>query len=779
MDANWASFLSRDDLLSGLPARRASTLLFAIESRTAQLVARSRTAMATYLTERTAEEHERAFLAALADGRDLPIQPTVQDLERYAPEWASLVPPDTGVRAALSRLIGEKYLLPEGSIPGISAALGLRDPGVVERFQQLHGRPLSSIYVTRLPFRERVKWMTSSLSTRLENLPPFWTAFALTLTETVGSGILALPIAFATVGPVAGVIALIVLGLVNLLTIAAMAEAVARNGNVRFGRAYFGRLVRDYLGPSGSRILTTALLALNGVSLLAYFIGLSTVLTDAFGVRPELWGAMLFVTLLFFVRRETLDATVASALLVGAASISLIVILSLIALPHISEANLRHAEIPFMNGMPFESSVLELIFGVVLLAFFGHTSTANCAAVVLAREPSGRSLIKGSVGALVAAMLLYALWVIAVGGVVSPAELADETGTSLAPLAKQIGPIVLVFGVAFSILAMGMASIHTALGLSNQVKEWLPAGSAERRPDIQAFASSTVTRFLRLPGLRGKQGHLIFGLLPTVLIFLVAEWLFLANRESFSGLLGFIGVLTAPVTAGVFSMLLLYAARRKGDCDVGPAWRVLDQPIVMVITCGLFLASILVHGLFVWDDPFRRAMGLTVSIILLWFLVSIRSSAFVPRAVVELRLGDDRGTAAALNLVSPGNFGRPMVAWHKNGPHLTARGRDASEVNGATVQTQPLPVREFKVWTHRLTPDGTSHGVGAELRVDNQRTGQVEEFQMPDGIVVFPFSGEAAVLNITLSNGNTREEGESLNLWQPPSHPSLERVRGK
>jgi hypothetical protein len=337
---------------------------------------------------------------------------------------------------------------------------------------------------------------------------------------------------------------------------------------------------------------------------------------------------------------------------------------------------------------------------------------------------------------------------------------------------------VLVFGVAFSILAMGMASIHTALGLSNQVKEWLPVGSAEPRPDVQAFASSTISRFLRLPGLRGKQGHLIVGLLPMVAIFLFAEWLFLANRESFSGLLGFIGVLTAPVIAGVFSMLLLYAARRKGDCDVGLAWRVLDHPIVMVITCGLFLASILVHGLFVWDDPFRRAMGLAVSIILLWFLVSIRSSAFVPRAVVELRLGNDHGTAAALNLVSPGAVGRPMVEWLRNGRHLAGQDRHATEVSGATVQTEPLPVRECKVWTHRLTPDGTSQGVGAQVRVANQRTAHVAEFQMPNGVVVFPFSGEAAVLTITLSNGKTIEEGESPNLRQPPSHSSLERVGG-
>ena len=50
--------------------------------------------MAQYLTESTAEEQERAFLDALAQGRDLPLQPTIQDLERYAPEWAALVPED-------------------------------------------------------------------------------------------------------------------------------------------------------------------------------------------------------------------------------------------------------------------------------------------------------------------------------------------------------------------------------------------------------------------------------------------------------------------------------------------------------------------------------------------------------------------------------------------------------------------------------------------------------------------------------------------------------------
>ena len=67
------TFFSRDELLEGLPARRASTLLFAIESRAAHLSAQAHQATAWYLTEKTAAEHERAFLEALAQGRDLPV----------------------------------------------------------------------------------------------------------------------------------------------------------------------------------------------------------------------------------------------------------------------------------------------------------------------------------------------------------------------------------------------------------------------------------------------------------------------------------------------------------------------------------------------------------------------------------------------------------------------------------------------------------------------------------------------------------------------------------
>ena len=74
------------------------------------------------------------------------------------------------------------------------------------------------------------------LTRRLEQLPPFWIVFALTLTETVGGNILAMPIALASVGPLAGLALLVVIGAVHMLTIAALAEAITRNGSVRTGQ---------------------------------------------------------------------------------------------------------------------------------------------------------------------------------------------------------------------------------------------------------------------------------------------------------------------------------------------------------------------------------------------------------------------------------------------------------------------------------------------------------------------------------------------------------------
>ena len=116
---------TRDEVLGGLPAGRARTLLFLIESRTAHLVARSRQAMEMFPTEQAVAERDLAFLEAFTLGREPPLRPSIQDLERYAPQWADLVPANPRLRAALAHLLGEKYTFTRQEVPGIRAALGL------------------------------------------------------------------------------------------------------------------------------------------------------------------------------------------------------------------------------------------------------------------------------------------------------------------------------------------------------------------------------------------------------------------------------------------------------------------------------------------------------------------------------------------------------------------------------------------------------------------------------------------------------------------------------
>ncbi len=466
--------LTREEIMAGLPARRASTLLFLIESRTAHLVAQSRQTMERFLTEETVKERNLAFLEAFALGRDPPLRPTIQDIERYAPQWAPLVPENPRVRAAVAHILGQKYTFTYQAVPGIRAALGLDEEAVQQAYQRLYHEPLETIYAPQVKLVDRLRWAWAALARWLESLPPFWTAFALTLTETVGAGILALPIALASVGPLAGVVLLVVLGLVNVLTVASMAEAVARSGTIRYGRAFLGQVVADYLGNIGSLIITLGLAIYCFIILVAYYIGFSTALADATGVPTGVWAALLLLIWLYFLRRGSLNATVASALLVGATNIGLILLLSLLAFTHARPENLLYVNLPFLGGRPFDPSILQLIFGVILTAYFGHQSVSNCAQVVLRRDPSARSLIWGSIAGMATAMVLYCIWVLAVNGAIAPQVLAGQSGTALAPLAAQAGPSVRVLGSVFAVLAMGMASINTALGFFNLVRERLP-----------------------------------------------------------------------------------------------------------------------------------------------------------------------------------------------------------------------------------------------------------------------------------------------------------------
>ena len=104
-DDEFGGLLDRESVLArGMPARRVNTILYLIESRTAQLMDRSRLEADLFATQEG--ERELAFLEAFALGREPIVRPTIQDVERHAPGWAYLVPDNPRLQAAVAHRLG-------------------------------------------------------------------------------------------------------------------------------------------------------------------------------------------------------------------------------------------------------------------------------------------------------------------------------------------------------------------------------------------------------------------------------------------------------------------------------------------------------------------------------------------------------------------------------------------------------------------------------------------------------------------------------------------------
>ena len=99
---------------------------------------------------------------------------------------------------------------------------------------------------------------------------------------------------------------------------------------------------------------------------------------------------------------------------------------------------------------------------------------------------------------------------------------------------------------------------------------------------------------------------MVLGLAPATAIFLLAEWLVLRGDASFAAVLSFGGVVGASLCAGIFPVLMLAAARRKGDVLPTAVHRGLGHPLLLGAIYALFLAAVVLHGLVIWEETALR-----------------------------------------------------------------------------------------------------------------------------------------------------------------------------
>lgn len=719
MASDESALFSREALMGGLSARRATTLLFAIENRTAHLAARSPRAVPILLSEHAARQRERAFLGALAQGRDVPIRPTIQDLERYAPEWADLVPDDPGMRAGVAHLLGSKHAFTSEAVPRLRSALGLDTDAVRHAYEGLYGTPLPTIFAPRVRLADRLRWAASQLAGQLDALPAFWLAFVITL--IIGAVNLALPIAVAGVGALPGVALIVALGIINVVTITAMVEVVTRSGSIRYGNAFIGTVVADYLGSAGSAILSAVLTAFSFGLLLIFYVGISTTLADATALPAPVWIILLFLIGLYFLTRGSLNATVASTVVITTINIGLLLVLSALALPHVRLENLTYVNLPWSTGGSFSPILLGALIGVVLDIYAAHILVAIFGKMLLQRDPSGRSVVRGHAAGIGFAMLLNIVWVLVICGAVAPEVLANQSSTVLVPLAAEVGPQVRLLGAIFVILSMGLGLIHFSLALFSLARE----------------------RIGQRLSWGGTRAQFLLSLVPVILVLLVAEWMVLTDTGSFVGILGFLGVIVHSLMSGIFPVLLLVASRRKGELVPGVSYRALGHPLVIGGVYLLFLSNLFLHGLLIWDHPLLRVGGVLMGLVMLAVTVAtIRRGAFAPRVVVELR-DDRRPDGQSLFAITAG--GQPTVSSVRlrtdDGERLLQSASGAVPMFGALrsvgIHLAAGPARELKVWGHTITPDGISESLAARVTIqDGDEQQALDLGQTGEGIVL-------------------------------------------
>jgi fumarate reductase subunit C len=269
------------------------------------------------------------------------------------------------------------------------------------------------------------------------------------------------------------------------------------------------------------------------------------------------------------------------------------------------------------------------------------------------------------------------------------------------------------------------------------VSEWLPSAAAHSETSSISPPSSSLSH----AGVRRAMS-----LIPVIAMFLIAALLFAINKESFTEPLSFQGVITIPILSGVFAMLMLVAARRKGDCLIGFVLKPLGNPIVVALVVTLFLSAIFLHGLIIWSEPIPRAAAIIVGCLLLAFILrSLRAGEFTPRAVAQVRYEARGARAPLVELVAVGAPANGNVEYGGQTRSAGTSRAFAGDESVLDITFDPATARELKVWVHQLNRAGVSHPIPAFVSLAR---GEPIDLGPLAGTIVLPITGDQQPLHI-------------------------------
>jgi len=282
--------------------------------------------------------------------------------------------------------------------------------------------------------------------------------------------------------------------------------------------------------------------------------------------------------------------------------------------------------------------------GVILMQYIGSVYLVGIQRQAAERDPDASTLAAGAFVGTVIVTVIVGFWLVGVSAAVPAADLAGTKGTAIGPLADQVGPAMGVLGGTASVLLLGMS---------------INRGSI-------AVHALTLERLTRWSG----RGRTVLAGVPVVLIFAVAEATLDLGDASFSSVLTIAGVVTNVLVGIAVPMLIVMAARRRGELVPPRVWAWVGWRGLAWALVAASLAALVVVGLFVWDDWASRAAALAMAVLgavtVVW---AVRSGALRRRTVVELL--PDRWAVVA--------SGRPLVV----DAELEYDGRSAERIHAA------------------------------------------------------------------------------------------------
>lgn len=273
----------------------------------------------------------------------------------------------------------------------------------------------------------------------------FLEALATLIGTTIGAGVLGLPYVVAKSGVVVGLLHIVTIGTAAMIMNLILGEIVLRTK----GNHQLTGYAAKYLGKTGRRLMTLAMVAAIYGALLAYLIGVGdSVSTIMPKVAPAL-ASMLFFALASGIVYLGLKAVEKSELLLAFLTVSVITIIIVGAFvsEKFSTANLTGIN-PKQTFTPY---------GVVLFAFLGAIAIPEMKEEL---GPKRRLLKKAIIVGGLLPIAIYALFSIAVVGIsgaatgqIATVDLGSKLGNGWAVLANLFA----ILAMSTSFIALGLA----------------------------------------------------------------------------------------------------------------------------------------------------------------------------------------------------------------------------------------------------------------------------------------------------------------------------------